>query len=131
MKILSIQKSADFKKISSSPDKFYSQTILLLTKESPSLYSYNPSNGNNAAEFCRVGFTVSKTISKLAVKRNFAKRRLREAFQELSKNYAERNYDYVIIARKEILNANYAKILTDLKFCLKRIHKIHQKKTTK
>lgn len=128
MKILSIQKSADFKKISSSPHKFYSQTILLLTKESPSSYSYDVSKGNNALEFCRVGFTVSKMISKLAVKRNFAKRRLREAFKELSKNHAKKSYDYVIIARKEILDAPYAKILTDLKFCLKRIHQNNNSK---
>lgn len=69
-----------------------------------------------------MGYTVAKTVSKLAVKRNLAKRRLREAIRSLAPQHAKNNFDYVVIARKEILNADFKKISTDLKFCLTRIH---------
>ncbi len=34
------------------------------------------------------------------------------------------NRDYILIAKKEIANANYQAILSDLKFCLKGIKKV-------
>ncbi len=131
LKILSIKKSAEFQKIGKKCEKFYSHTLLLLSADSPKNYSYNPEKNNNAAQFCRVGFTVAKTVSKLAVSRNLAKRRLREAFRALAPRFAKTEFDYVVIARKEILNADYKKILGDLKFCLSKIHQNNLQKNDK
>jgi len=124
MKILPVKKSADFKLISSKGQKFYSKTLILLTKETSSFYFHSPQDGKNVQDFCRVGFTVAKTVSKSAVKRNSIKRKLREAFKNLSNN-TRNHFDYIVIARKEILEVDYQKICTDLKFCLKHIHQKH------
>jgi len=122
LKILQVKKSAEFQKISKNCEKFYSHTVLLLSAKTPQIYLHNPAKNNNALEFCRVGFTVAKTVSKSAVQRNLAKRRLREAFRKLAPSIAKNNFDYVVIARKEILNADFKKISGDLKFCLSKIH---------
>ncbi len=121
MKILRIKKSPEFQKISSSGYKFFSKTITLLSKKTAPNYLQDPTKNQNAQDFCRVGYTVSKTVGG-AVARNLAKRRLREAFRALAPIYAKNHYDYVVIARKEIANSEFDKIANDLKFCLKRIH---------
>ncbi|MBM3579298.1 MAG: ribonuclease P protein component [Alphaproteobacteria bacterium] len=109
LKILTVKKSAEFQRINKKGQKFFSHTIILLTSPSPS-------------NIGRVGYTVAKTVSKLAVQRNLAKRRLREAFRALAPQHARKNFDYVLIARKEILAADFSKIFNDLKFCITRIH---------
>lgn len=131
MKILHIKKSAEFQKIGKNSDKFYSHTVLLLSKETPKIYLENSKEGKNAKDFCRVGFTVAKTVSKLAVVRNLAKRRLREAFKNLAPKYAKKHRDYVVIARSQIVQADFAKIFQDLKFCLSKIDNFQPKKDQK
>lgn len=121
MKILQIKKSAEFQNISKKGQKFYSQTLLLLTHPSSQAYFQNLTENKKAKDFCRVGYTVSKTVGN-AVTRNRAKRRLRAAFAALALSLAKNHYDYVLIARREIVEADFAKISNDLKFCLKRIH---------
>lgn len=121
LKILPVRKSAEFQTISKKGQKFYSKTVLLLCFPTPEFYFQNLDTGKNAADFCRVGYTVSKTVGN-AVTRNRGKRRLREAFRELSLLHSKKHYDYVLIARKEIADADFKKIFSDLKFCLKRIH---------
>ncbi len=118
MHILKIKKSAEFQNISKQGQKFFSQTLLLLAYPTLEIYLREDSK-----DFCRAGYTVAKTVSKLAVERNRAKRRLREAIRSLAPQYAKNNFDYVVIARKEILTADFTKISTDLKFCLTRIHR--------
>lgn len=119
LKILSVKKSSDFKQISKKDQKFFAKTIILLTAPTPKFYLENPAAGKNAKDFCRLGLTVSKTVGN-AVARNLAKRRLREAFRELL-SCAKNHRDYVIIARKEIAESDFKKIISDLKFCLTRI----------
>ena len=72
-------------------------------------------------DFCRVGYTVSKNVSKLANRRNLIKRYLREAFFANSK-YLNKHQDYIIIARNNILQAQYQQITRDLTFALKRLN---------
>lgn len=127
MRIITITKSAEFQKIAKKNDKFHSKTILLLTSPTPSFYFQDKLNKKNAAEFCRIGYTVSKTVGN-AVTRNLAKRRLREIVRELIPQYAKLQMDYVIIARREIATAEFKKIYDDLKFCLKRIHQVSSNK---
>lgn len=91
--------------------------MILLTKKTPQeVIDKKP------LKFCRFGYTVAKTVSKLAVERNLAKRKLREAVKFLAPKYSQNNFDYVVIARKEILNSELKKIINDLKFCITRIH---------
>jgi ribonuclease P protein component len=117
LKILTIKNSSDFQVINKQGQKFFSQTLILLTKKTPQeLIDKKPLN------LCRFGYTVAKTVSKLAVERNLAKRKLREAVKFLAVKHAKNNFDYVVIARKEILNSELRKIINDLKFCITRIH---------
>ncbi len=117
MKIFTIKNSSDFQLVNKQGQKFFSQTLILLTKKTPrELIDKKPLN------FCRFGYTVAKTVSKLAVERNLAKRKLREAVKFLAPKYAKNNFDYVAIARKEILDSELKKIINDLKFCITRIH---------
>jgi ribonuclease P protein component len=125
LKILQIKKSAEFQKIGQTDSKFFAKTLILLTKPTPEKYSYSPERAQNAENFCRVGYTVSKKVGN-AVVRNFAKRRLREAFRSLATIHAKNNYDYVLIARSEIALADFAKIISDVKFCLTRIHNVRR-----
>ncbi len=120
MKILTIKKSAEFQEISKKGEKFHAKSLLLLQNPTSSIYLQNKKDGKNAADFCRIGYTVSKKIGN-AVARNLAKRRLREAARVLLLSLAKNHYDYVIIAKKEINEASYAQIEKDLQFCLKRI----------
>lgn len=48
-----------------------------------------------------------------AVQRNFAKRRLRSAIQEVIHKF-DQGFDLVLIARKPILNVDYQKIVSGL-----------------
>jgi ribonuclease P protein component len=118
---LQIKKSAEFKNISLKGKKFSSHTVVLLTKATSEKYFFNALEGQNAREFCRVGYTVSKAVGG-AVARNLAKRRLRAIFKKLYSKYCQNHFDYVIIARREISNVDFAKIAQDLEFCLRNIH---------
>lgn len=124
LKILTIKKSIEFKKISNisnkKTNKFFAQTLILLSSETDSRYFQDLQSQKNAKDFCRVGYTVSKKVGN-AVARNKAKRRLREVFAKLADSYATIHRDYIIIAKKEIAGADFDKISSDLKFCLKRI----------
>lgn len=118
MNILTIKKSSEFQNINKKGQKFFASTLILLTHPTPKSHLQT-----DEKEFCRIGYTVAKTVSKLAVERNLAKRRLREAVRKLVPGYAKNNFDYIVIARKEILDENFEKILSDLKFCITRIHR--------
>jgi ribonuclease P protein component len=125
MRILQVKKSTDFKKIGNPRNKqtlkFFSKTLILLAHKTNQEYLQDPKSGKMAKDFCRVGYTVSKKVGN-AVTRNKAKRRLRELFKDLAPGLVKNHFDYVIIAKKEISGADFDKISSDLKFCLKRIH---------
>lgn len=125
MKIFSIRKSQEFKDINKKGKKFYSKALILTSLKSTDHFPNQKTNKSEAVEFCRVGYVVSKKISKLAVKRNKIKRRFREAFrQSLKNNLIKKNYDYIIIARFSAVNVDYQSIVEDLEFCLKELNKL-------
>ncbi len=72
-----------------------------------------------------VGFTASKKIGN-AVKRNFAKRRLRALFLELSPFL--KNGSYIFIARDKILTSKYKDIKKGFLISLKRIKALKKDK---
>lgn len=65
--------------------------------------------------FVRVGFIVSKKVSKKAVLRNKAKRRLKAAVSQITKlKKLNKNFDYIFIARKRVLSSSFNLIVKDL-----------------
>jgi ribonuclease P protein component len=67
----------------------------------------------------RVGFTASRRVG-IAVVRNRARRRLREAVSRVLPAHAAPG-DYVVIARGTTPGRNFAALLTDLETALKRL----------
>lgn len=62
-----------------------------------------------------IGITVSKkSISKLAVKRNLIKRKLRAGINENIRNYNLIGYDFVITARNKINETSYNDLVIEL-----------------
>ena len=136
-KILTIKKSADFKFIQKNCKKYHSQTLILLESKTPQKYltkkifQQNSTQKNlqklqtkvpeKPLEFCRFGITISKQIHKLSTTRNLFKRRIKNALRDGVADYGKLHHDYVIIAKKQILDVDYKKIYNDLKFCLKKI----------
>lgn len=66
-----------------------------------------------------VGFTASRKTGG-AVARNRAKRRLREAFEQVYKDIQLDPCDIVIIAKKTAVTAPFEHLLRDLKYAIKK-----------
>lgn len=73
----------------------------------------------------RSGFTATKKTGN-AVRRNRAKRRLREASRLLLDQYGQTGWDYVFIARKETADANWRTLLDDMKLALLKLRNHHK-----
>ncbi len=66
----------------------------------------------------KVGFVASKKVGN-AIKRAYAKRRLRAVFLNLQKSLCDG--EYVFIAKEEILNSSFAQSEKNLTWALKRL----------
>lgn len=66
----------------------------------------------------RVGFTVSKKASRLAVRRNRIKRRLRAVAADVLPVHAVPSYDYILVGRADSATRSYEVLCKDLKWCL-------------
>jgi ribonuclease P protein component len=73
----------------------------------------------DAAGVARVGFTASRRVG-IAVARNRARRRLREAARRALGGHA-RPGDYVVIARQATLARDFADLIGDLETALRRL----------
>ena len=69
----------------------------------------------------RVGFTVTKKVGD-AVRRNRAKRRLREVARAVLPLYAVGGTDYVLIGRDATPTRPFADLIADLKTALRKVH---------
>ncbi len=80
----------------------------------------------------RFGFTVSdRAIATQeengrrrggAVKRNRARRRLREAVRLVAPRAARRGFDYAVIGRYDALNRDFADLLADMELAFHKVH---------
>ena len=104
-----LKKRSDFINAQNKGNKIVTRTIVVQAVS------------NNLSEV-RVGYTVSKKVSKLAVTRNKIKRRLRAAVREAMVN-AKPGTDYVLIGRLEAFKADYTIILEDLKYAVRKLDK--------
>ena len=71
---------------------------------SPNIYLYYCPN---EISINRVGFIVPKRVEKLAVKRNYMRRSLREIFKKLSLIKSKQNYDFVISVKKSFYKKDF------------------------
>ncbi|HVI29605.1 ribonuclease P protein component [Hansschlegelia sp.] len=69
----------------------------------------------------RVGFTATKRVGG-AVERNRMKRRLRAAARAVLTDVARPGCDYVLIARRAVLEVPFERILRDIQDAAKRAH---------
>ena len=97
-----------------------SVTKSLVIQIAPSILS-KKSSITSADDSVRVGFTASKKIGN-AVKRNFAKRRMRALIHRQQKQLNVAT-DYVLIARQAILSKNFSEIEAELIFALQALGK--------
>jgi ribonuclease P protein component len=77
-------------------------------------------DGGLAAQ-ARFGFTVSKEVGG-AVQRNRIRRRLKAAVRDLAPQHAQRDFDYVLIARRPALDCDFAALVADLVKAFARVH---------
>ena len=75
---------------------------------------------NSQNQPSRFGFTASKKVGG-AVERNKAKRRMRELVYSLKDKFKEFGYDYVLIARKNIVDKKFEDLKKDLNNTLKKM----------
>ena len=68
----------------------------------------------------QVGFTTSKKVGN-AVMRNKARRRLKEATRMVFADSGEKGWRYVVIARRAAVDTDFTKLVTDLKWALKKL----------
>lgn len=79
-------------------------------------------NDRGAAEEApRVGFTATKRVGN-AVERSRMKRRLREAARQALGEAARPGCDYVLIARRAVLDTTFDRLLRDVAQAAKRAH---------
>ena len=69
---------------------------------------------------CRVGFTATKRLGN-AVERNRARRRMKVLATTILSEYAIQDLDCVLLARKPILEAQFADLVRELQALLKRM----------
>ncbi len=69
----------------------------------------------------RIGFTASRKVG-IAVKRNRARRRLREAANLVLPKRGTPGFDYVLVARGGTLTHDFAALVADLETALVRVH---------
>lgn len=71
--------------------------------------------------FSRFGFIVSKRISKLATRRNYIKRTMREVVRGLASDIPG-GYDFVFIARSPIKFINFSELKNSIYTAFKKMN---------
>lgn len=69
----------------------------------------------------RFGLTVTTKVGN-AVIRNRIKRRLRDAARQVMPGNGQPGYDYVLIARKDVLHAEFSELRTEISAGLDHMH---------
>ena len=109
-KINIVKESKDFERIIKKNKSFKTKYFFI----------YKQIHEENIYHF---GLSVGKKIGN-AVRRNKVKRQIREI---ISKNDYQKNFDCIIIVRREINNADFQKMQEDLNFALNKLKLIKEK----
>ena len=113
-----LTKRSDFLRVQRTNQKCVTKCLVI--QIAPSIL-FKKSSIISADDSVRVGFTASKKIGN-AVKRNFAKRRMRALIHRQQKQLNVAT-DYVLIARQAILSKNFTEIEAELIFALQALGK--------
>lgn len=105
-RILRLRKSSDFQRVRQQGRSVASRLLIL---------AWAPNDGMQL----RVGFVISKRISKHAVKRNYIKRLLGEALRPVLADLPT-ECDLVFTARNQILNMDLHTLTQDIALLLQR-----------
>ena len=110
-----LRKSAEFRLVYSEGKRFEGRlvTVFVLPTELPQH---------------RLGITASRKMSRLAVKRNRAKRLLREAFRLTGGELGalKERYDWVFNARRSLLEVKAEAVIADLKRIITQVERGEQ-----
>ena len=107
---MEVKKKSNEFKLASAGKKFVTPSFIFLK------HKFVDKRGSNP----KVGYTASKKIGS-SVHRNKAKRRMRSVIAEVFIDYAKQDTNYVMIARKAILNYPYESLKSDLENLCKKI----------
>ena len=107
MYVRTIKKRSEFVKLNKFGYRVRTTTLLLICLRDEKLIGFE------------VGYTASKKVGK-AVKRNFAKRRMRHVVLELLANF-EQKYRFVFVANTNTAECKFSKLLSDARYCLEKV----------
>ncbi len=108
MKKITLKLNYEFRRLYARGKSCASGTVVV--------YAMKNRNNNDNLRF---GLTVSKTVGN-AVKRNRAKRLMREAFYKLN-DCIKSGYDFVIVARTRINGKKSDTVLNDFSYALRKL----------
>jgi len=112
--VLKIKKRKDFLRVAKQGTKMVTPTVILQAAQSLSV----------SVPASKIGFTTTKKLGKAHV-RNRARRRMRAALRQF---YAELKpgYEYVLIGRYNTAECDFSKLLNDLSWGLKKLHRLFE-----
>ncbi len=108
--LVTLKKRRDFLRLSRGGRRWVTPAFILQAM---------PDNQKNTAP-SRVGYTASKKVGN-AVVRNRVKRRLREIARSVISSDAPMGWTYVIIGRETAHNYPFEKLLTDMKWAIRKL----------
>ncbi len=91
------------------------------SRANAAVFSLQARDRNDEAEL-RLGITVTNKVGNSVV-RNRIRRRLREVARAVLPQAGAQGHDYVLVARRAALTANYRDLLNGLQSTLKQVHK--------
>jgi ribonuclease P protein component len=123
IKYLTIKNPKEFKISPNNCFKSHTSSLTIIVGNTPQKYYHDQNFGLNLANFCRIGITVSKQVSKKSTIRNLAKRRIKNALKTIITKYGKNHCDYIIIAKKNIVEVSFKNIYNELESSFKKLSK--------
>jgi len=108
-----LKKRRDFLRLAAGRIKWVSKSMIVQMAETPAGQA-------PASRQIRVGYTASKKVGN-AVRRNRAKRRLREVVRHMLPGQGSPGHDYVLIARNTSVDIPFDQLIRDFGWCLRRL----------
>ncbi len=123
IKYLTIKSPKEFKISPNNCFKSHTSSLTIIVGITPQKYHRTQNINLNLVNFCRIGITVSKQVSKKSTIRNLVKRRIKNALNLIIAKYGKNHRDYIIIAKKNIVEVSFVNIYNELEFSFKKLNK--------